>query len=127
MLRTSTLFNIPPVRKEAKPKPEKPTVPEKVRKKNKRMYNASYRLRNKIGEAAFPKKSKNIFCEIFFRTKKKQKKKTGSADSHRRTRETIRGATEKRAFSLLFFFCFSIDSIERFFPFRELAILSLVS
>ena len=39
-------------------------------------------------------KSKNIFCEIFFRTKKKQKKKTGSADFHRRTRETIRGATE---------------------------------
>lgn len=54
--------------------------------------------------------SKNIFHEIFFRTKKKQKKKTGSADSHRRTRETIRGATEKRAFSLLFFFCFSIYS-----------------
>lgn len=38
--------------------------------------------------------SKNIFCEIFFRTKKKQKKKTGSADSRRRTREAIRGATE---------------------------------
>lgn len=54
--------------------------------------------------------SKNIFCEIFFRTKKKQKKKTGSADSRRRTREAIRGATEKRAFSLLFFFCFSIYS-----------------
>lgn len=54
--------------------------------------------------------SKNIFHEIFFRTKKKQKKKTGSADSRRRTRETIRGATEKRAFSLLFFFCFSIYS-----------------
>ena len=54
--------------------------------------------------------SKNIFHEIFFRTKKKQKKKTGSADSRRRTRETIRGAKEKRAFSLLFFFCFSIYS-----------------
>ena len=53
---------------------------------------------------------KNIFCEIFFRTKKRQKKKTGSADSRRRTREMIRGATEKRAFSLLFFFCFSIYS-----------------
>ena len=38
--------------------------------------------------------SKNIFCEIFFRTNKKQKKKTGSADSRRCTRETIRGATE---------------------------------
>ena len=33
--------------------------------------------------------SKNIFHEIFFRTKKRQKKKTGSADSRRRTRETI--------------------------------------
>mgnify|MGYP006995070565 CR=1 FL=1 len=59
-----TLFNIPPIQKEVKPKPERPSVPEKVRKKNKRMYNASYRLRNKIGEAAFPKKSKNIFCEL---------------------------------------------------------------
>ena len=37
---------------------------------------------------------KNIFREIFFRTKKKQKKKTGSVDSRRRTREAIRGATE---------------------------------
>ncbi|MFC4688629.1 hypothetical protein ACFO4P_16935 [Epilithonimonas pallida] len=59
-----TLFNIPAVQKEVKLKPKKPPVPEKVRKKNKRMYNASYRLRNKIGESAFPKKSKNIFCEL---------------------------------------------------------------
>lgn len=49
--------------------------------------------------------SRNLFSD-----KEKQKKKTGSADSRRRTRETIRGATEKRAFSLLFFFCFSIYS-----------------
>lgn len=59
-----TLFNIPAVTIEAKPKIEKPVIPEKIRKQNKRMYNASYRLRNKIGEAAFPKKSKNIFCEL---------------------------------------------------------------
>lgn len=59
---------------------------------------------------SFDNRIKKYLSRNFFRTKKKQKKKTGSVDSRRRTRETIRGATEKWAFSLLFFFCFSIYS-----------------
>lgn len=60
------LFDIPAQPKKAisKEVKTKNIVGEKERKHNKRKYNASYRLRCKIGDAAFPKKSKNIFSEL---------------------------------------------------------------
>ena len=61
-----TLFHIPANPKVEKAKPTKfpKIISEKEKRVNKRQYNASYRLRKKIGITAFPKKSKNIFCEL---------------------------------------------------------------
>lgn len=66
-MRTSyqpTLFSVPAIAKVSKPEPVAKKVSEAEKKKNKRKYNASYRLRQKVGEAAFPKKSRNVFCEL---------------------------------------------------------------
>ena len=66
-MRTSyqpTLFSVPAVAKASKPEVIVKKISEAEKKKNKRKYNASYRLRQKVGEAAFPKKSRNVFCEL---------------------------------------------------------------
>ena len=66
-MRTSyqpTLFSVPAVTKASKPEVIVKKISEAEKKKSKRKYNASYRLRQKVGEAAFPKKSRNVFCEL---------------------------------------------------------------
>lgn len=59
-----TLFNIPPVQPEAKIKFQKASPSLEQIKRTKRKFNASYRLRKKIGSGAFPQKSKIIFADI---------------------------------------------------------------
>lgn len=59
-----TLFNIKPVHPEEKLQVKKTPPTQEQIKKTKRKHNAAYRLRIKLGESAFPKKSKIIFSDI---------------------------------------------------------------
>jgi hypothetical protein len=58
------LFDIEPIQPVAEQSFKKPPATKEQIKKCKRKFNASYRLRKKLGENAFPKKSKIIFSDI---------------------------------------------------------------
>lgn len=60
----AVLFDIEPIKPVADESFKKQPATKNQIKKSKRKYNASYRLRIKVGEAAFPKKSRNVFCEL---------------------------------------------------------------